>query len=115
VKSDPFFVRPDPDGRLLTTREVRDAENKMIHLAAQGQGKQEALGGGKEWIIRHTLVGASEEQSKTVHHGLGSKDFIISFKGPAGAGKTELMTEIVTASNLYQASASWSWRHHPHL
>ncbi len=32
--------------------------------------------------------GASEEQSKSVHHVLGSKDFIISFKGPAGAGKT---------------------------
>jgi len=26
---------------------------------------------------------------KAVRHVLGSKDFIISFKGPAGAGKTE--------------------------
>ena len=43
VNSDPLFVRPDPDGKLLTTREVRDAENKMIQLAAQGQGKHEAL------------------------------------------------------------------------
>ena len=25
VRSDPFFVRPDPDGKLLTTRQVRDA------------------------------------------------------------------------------------------
>jgi conjugative relaxase-like TrwC/TraI family protein len=97
VKSDPFFVRPDPDGKLLTTRQVRDAENKMIHLAAQGQGKHEALNGGKEWAIRHPLVGASEEQAKAVHHVLGSRDFVISFKGPAGAGKTELMTETVTA------------------
>jgi conjugative relaxase-like TrwC/TraI family protein len=97
VKSDPLFVRPDPDGRLLTTRDVRDAENKMIQLAAQGQGKHEALGGGKEWTIRHPLVGGSEEQSKAVHHVFGSKDLIISFKGPAGAGKTELMTEAVTA------------------
>ena len=38
----------------------------MIHLAAQGQGKHEALGGGKEWIIRHPLVAASEEQSQAV-------------------------------------------------
>ena len=97
VKSNPLFVRPDPDGKLLTTHEVRDAENKMIHLAAQGQGKHEALGGGKEWIIRHPLVGASNEQSQVVHHILGSKDFITSFTGPAGAGKTELMTEAVTA------------------
>jgi TrwC relaxase len=71
VKSDPIFVRPDPDGKLLTTREVREAEQKMIHLAEQGQGKREALGSGKEWIIRHPLVGASNEQSQMVHHILG--------------------------------------------
>jgi len=59
VKSNPLFVRPDPDGKLLTTHEVREAEKKMIHLAQQGQGKHEALGGGKEWVIRHPLVGAS--------------------------------------------------------
>ena len=56
VKSDPSFVRPDPDGKLLTTRQVRDAENKMIQLAAEGQGKHEPLNGGKEWVIRHPLV-----------------------------------------------------------
>ena len=97
VKSDPLFVRPDPNGRLLATREVRDAENKMIRLAAQGQGKHEALGGKKEWIIRHPLIAGSAEQTKAVHHVLASQDFVISFKGPAGAGKTELMTEAVTA------------------
>jgi hypothetical protein len=87
VKSDPLFVRPDPDGKLLTTRQVRDAGNEMIHLAPQGQGKHKALGGGKEWVIRNTNVGSSEEQSKAVHHLLGSKDFIISFKGPPGDGR----------------------------
>ena len=75
----------------------------MIHLAAQGQGKHEALGGGKEWIIRHPLVVASEEQSKAIHHVLRSKDFIISFKGPAGAGKTELMAEGVTAIESFSS------------
>ena len=69
----------------------------MIQLAAEGQGKHEPLNGGKEWVIRHPLVAASEEQSKAVRHVLGSEDFMISFKGPAGAGKTELMTEAVTA------------------
>ena len=48
-------------------------------------------------MIRHPLVGASEEQNQAVHHVLGSKDFITCFTGPAGAGKTELMTEAVTA------------------
>ena len=40
----------------------------MIHLAAQGQGKHEALRGVKEWVIRHPLLAASEEQSKAVRH-----------------------------------------------
>ena len=97
VKSDPLFVRPDPDGRLVTTREIRDAEEKMIRLAAEGQDKHEAWGAGKEWGIRNPLVGASQEQTKAVHHVLGSRDFVISFKGPAGAGKTALMTEAVAA------------------
>ena len=66
----------------------------MIQLAAEGQGKREPLNGGKEWVIRLPLVAASEEQSKAVRHVLGSEDFVISFKGPAGAGKTELMTEV---------------------
>ena len=69
----------------------------MIHLAAEGQGKHEALGGGKEWVIRNFIGGGSEEQTKAVHHVLGSRDFMISFTGPAGAGKTELMMEAVTA------------------
>jgi ATP-dependent exoDNAse (exonuclease V) alpha subunit len=51
----------------------------------------------KAWVIRQPLVVGSEEQSKALHHVLGSQDFVISFKGPAGAGKTELMTEAVTA------------------
>ena len=82
---------------MLTTREVWDAESKMIQLAAEGQGKHKALNGGREWVIRNPLIGGSEEQSDVVRHVLGSKDFVISFTGPAGAGKTQLMTEAVTA------------------
>jgi AAA domain len=88
------------DRRVRTAGEVapvRDAENKMIQLAAEGQGKHEPMNGRKEWVIRNPLVAVSEEQSKAVRHVLGSKDFISSFAGPAGAGKTELMTEAVTA------------------
>jgi hypothetical protein len=87
TKSDPQFIRSDPEGILLTTRAVQDAENKMIQLAAERQGKHEVLNGGKEWVVRNPLVGGSEEQSKAVRHVLGSKDFVISFKGLAGAGK----------------------------
>src|SRR6202007_528241 len=58
VKSDPLFVRPDPNGKFFTTRQVRDAENKMIRLAAESQGQHEPLNGGKDWVIRHHLVAA---------------------------------------------------------
>ena len=30
ARSDSLFVRPDPDGKLLTTLEVRDAENSLL-------------------------------------------------------------------------------------
>jgi hypothetical protein len=36
----------------------------MIQLTAEGRGKHEPLSGGKEWVISHPLVAASEEQSK---------------------------------------------------
>ena len=55
LASDPLFVRPDADGRLVTTCEIRNMESKMIRLAADGQGKYEALSRGKEWTIRHPL------------------------------------------------------------
>jgi ATP-dependent exoDNAse (exonuclease V) alpha subunit len=97
VKSDPLFVRPDPDRGLVTTCKIRDAENKMIRLTEEGRGKHEALNLAKEWVIRDPQVGATQEQAKAVHHVLHSQDFLISFKGPAGAGKTALMTEAVTA------------------
>jgi hypothetical protein len=78
-------------------KEKRSGVFGSMDLAAEGKGKHEPLNGGKEWVIRHPLVAASEEQSKAVRHVLGSEDFVISFKGPAKAGKTELMTEAVTA------------------
>jgi hypothetical protein len=37
VKSDPFFVRPDPNGKLLTTRQVRDTENKLVPVRRSAQ------------------------------------------------------------------------------
>ena len=58
----------------------------MIQLAAEGLGKHEPLNGGKEWVIRHPLVAASEEQSKAVRHVLGS-GFRDLFQGTSRSGK----------------------------
>ena len=85
-KSDPRFVRPD-GGKLLSTREVQEAEDRMLELAAAGRGRYEPLGCGKEWSIRNPLVATSDEQSNVVRHVLESPDFVISFRGPAGAEK----------------------------
>ncbi len=87
VKSDPLFVRPDPDGKLLTTREVRDAENKMIHLAAEGQGKHEALSGGKEWVIRHPLVGGQRGTEQGGSSRSWLRGFRDLFQGTSRSGK----------------------------
>jgi AAA domain len=83
----------------------------MAPTAAQGQGKHEALRGVKEWVIRHPLVGASKEQSQAVRHVLASEDFVISFKGPAGAGKTELMSEAVTAIESFSRISGANGKH----
>ena len=87
VKSDPLLVRPDPDGKLLTTRQVRDAENKMIKLGAEGQGKHEPLNGGKEWVIRHPPRG---RQRGTVQGGSSRawlRGFRDLFQGTSRSGK----------------------------
>jgi hypothetical protein len=60
---------------------VKDAETKMILTAEDGQGKYDPLAGGKEWSIRNLLVAGGEEQTKAVHHLLGSKDFNNLFQG----------------------------------
>jgi hypothetical protein len=66
---------------------VQEAEDRMLELAAAGRGRYEPLGCGKEWSIRNPLVATSDEQSNVVRHVLESPDFVISFRGPAGAEK----------------------------
>ena len=81
------FIRPNPNSKLLTTHEVRDAEREMIRIALAGQGKCEELGCSKEWVIRDPLVSSSEEHTAVVHHVLGSKELVISFRDQRAPAK----------------------------
>jgi primosomal protein N' len=97
VRERSAFLRNADNPARVTTAEVYAEDKQIIETMEACKGAYQPIGLGKEWVIRHPLVAASEEQSKAVRHVLGSTDFVISFKGPAGAGKTELMIEAVTA------------------
>jgi hypothetical protein len=59
----------------------------MIRLAEVAKANTIRWRGGKEWSVRNPLVAGGEEQTKAVHHVLGSRDLIISFKDRLERGK----------------------------
>jgi len=97
AKSESEFVRPDPGGKLVTTREVLAQEEAMIEKALSGQGTCEALGRGTEWKYVAPAVSASEERRAVVEHLLKNRDAVTAIHGPAGSGKTTMMKEAVNA------------------
>ena len=97
AKADSRFMRADPNGALVTTREVLSVEAAMIETAKAGQKNREAIGRGKEWTILSPMVAQSEEQTKAVQRVLNSRDLVTTIHGPAGSGKTVLMQEAVNA------------------
>jgi conjugative relaxase-like TrwC/TraI family protein len=97
VKTDPRFVRLDPAGTLVTTREVLAEESAMIETARAGQSKFEPIERNEEWTILSPAVAQSKEQTKAVQEVLRSRDLVTAIHGPAGSGKTTLMREAVNA------------------
>ena len=92
---DPRFIRPRE--KLLTTREVLSAEWAIVETARTGQDKFEELGRGGVWVMRNPAVALDQGQAAAVEHLLQSKDFAVSVRGPAGAGKTSMAQEAVQA------------------
>src|ERR1700738_2117054 len=97
AQTDSRFIRPDPNGSLLTTREVLAEERRTVETCRDGQDAHEAIGRGQAWEIRSEVVAKSEEQSRAVHTVLESKDLVTTLHGSAGSGKTTLSREIVAA------------------
>ena len=105
AQTDSRFIRPDPTGSLLTTREVLAEERRTVETCRDGQGAHEAIGRGQAWEIRSEVVAKSEEQSRAVHAVLESKDLVTTLHGPAGSGKTTLSREIVAAVETLSGSS----------
>jgi conjugative relaxase-like TrwC/TraI family protein len=97
AKSEREFVRPDPGGRLVTTREVLTQEEAMIEKALSGQGTCEELARGAQWKYVAPAISGSEEHRAVVEHLLKNTDAVTAIHGPAGSGKTTMMREAVNA------------------
>jgi predicted ribonuclease YlaK len=106
TKTDPRFVPLDPDGALVTAREVLAEESAMVETARAGQGKFAPIGRSEVWVIRSPVIAQSKEQTKAVHEVLGSRDLVTTIHGPAGSGKTTLMSEAALCDN-WRLFQSW--------
>ena len=66
AQTDSRFIRRDPNGSLITTREVLAEERRTVETCRDGQGAHEAMGRGQAWEIGSEVVAKSEEQSRAV-------------------------------------------------
>jgi conjugative relaxase-like TrwC/TraI family protein len=75
----------------LATRESLEREQRMIAVVDRGIGRFERLGGERKF---HPSERLREEQRRTLHYVLDSRDFAINLRGAAGTGKTATLHEI---------------------
>lgn len=87
----------DSDGskrQMVTTREVLNAEKKMIAFARDGRGTRKAISIFEREFDRTWL---NDQQKSAVNHVLNSRDTVMAITGGAGTGKSSLMQEAVDA------------------
>ncbi|MEM9409515.1 MAG: MobF family relaxase, partial [Planctomycetota bacterium] len=85
----------DADGskrQLLTTREILNAEKRMIAFARDGRGTRKAIATLEREFDRTWL---NDQQKAAVNHVLNSRDTVMAITGGAGTGKSSLMQEAV--------------------
>jgi conjugative relaxase-like TrwC/TraI family protein len=78
--------------KLMTTREILDAETRMIRFARDGRGKCFPLNH-YPYACKNPLL--NDQQKNAVNHVLKSYDRVIFIEGRAGVGKTTLIKEAV--------------------
>lgn len=78
----------------LTTRQVLEAEERMIAFVRQGQGTRYSIARTEHEFVREWL---NEQQQAAVTEVLFSRDTVTAIAGGAGTGKTSLMQEAVEA------------------
>ncbi|MEM7518878.1 MAG: AAA family ATPase, partial [Planctomycetota bacterium] len=84
----------------VTTREVLEAERRMIAYARDGRGTRLPIARGEHRFGRDWL---NDQQRRAVLHVLRSKDAVTAISGGAGTGKSSTLEE--TAEGI---AASWS-------
>lgn len=74
----------------ITTREVLEAEERMIAFARDGRGTRMTIARGEHQFARDWL---NQQQKDAVLHVLNSRDTVAAVTGAAGTGKTSLTQE----------------------
>ncbi|QDV81232.1 MobF family relaxase [Planctomycetes bacterium TBK1r] len=78
------------DRRFITTREVLEAEDRMIRFARDGRGTRYRMTRQEHRFKREFL---NSQQRSAVLHVLNSRDTVTAITGGAGTGKSTLMKE----------------------
>jgi len=78
----------------ITTREVLEAESRMIAFARDGRGTRMAIARKEHAFERSWL---NDHQKNAVRHVLNSRDTVTAVTGGAGTGKSSLMQEAAEA------------------
>ncbi|WP_286762456.1 MULTISPECIES: MobF family relaxase [Rhodopirellula] len=79
---------------LITTREVLNAEKRLIDYARDGRGTRKAIGDSEHQFSRTWL---NDQQKDAVRHVVRSRDAVMAVTGGAGTGKSSLMQEAAEA------------------
>jgi conjugative relaxase-like TrwC/TraI family protein len=78
----------------ITTREVLEAESRMIAFARDGRGTRMTIARGEHVFERDWL---NDQQKAAVRHVLNSRDTVTAILGGAGTGKSSLLEELAGA------------------
>jgi hypothetical protein len=91
VKGDRFIQL---DGSHLTTEQAKLEEEQLLDLVRGGWDTCKPIGPPFEW----DEAKLTEEQRKALEHILVSRDLVMDVSGIAGAGKSHLLAQVVTAA-----------------
>ena len=80
--------------QMVTTREVLNAERRMIAFARDGRGTRKAICSTEHEFFRDWL---NDHQKAAVEYVLQSRDTVMAIVGGAGTGKSSLMEEAAEA------------------
>jgi len=91
---DDILIKEMEGQRWCTTREILSEEVENIQFVQKGQGQCRPLNA-MAYTLQNNQLG--QDQKDAVRHVMTSPDRVMAIRGPAGAGKTTIMREAVSA------------------